>query len=241
MSETFKWIAGFAVLSAIVNSIGIIAIFRHRQWAEKMKDHLMCFAAGILISTPLILAFPKAVEHSDYAGFFALGGFLFMLFSNSIISYMTKTEKLAFGITAAEGIGIHSFIDGVIYTITFKVSIAVGILAGSGMVVHEFAEGVITYLVLIKGGVSEKKAMLYAFLIAALTTPAGAFIAYPLMSNLSGKAKGMLLGFVVGVLLYISASHLLPEAREHEKKHSIISFIAGVLLALFIVFSKMMK
>ena len=112
MSETFKWIAGFAVLSAIVNGTGIFAIFRHRQLAERMKEHLMCFAAGILISVPLILAFPKAVENNEFAGVMALCGFLFMLFSNSFISYLTKTEKLAFGITAAEGIGIHSFIDG---------------------------------------------------------------------------------------------------------------------------------
>jgi ZIP family zinc transporter len=241
MSDTFKWIAGFAILSALVNSIGIFAIFKYREWAERMKEHFMCFAAGILISTPLILALPKAAAQSKYAGFVALGGFLFMLFSNSIIGHLTKKEKLAFGITAAEGIGIHSFIDGLIYAITFKISITVGILAGTGMVVHEFAEGVITYLVLIKGGVKEKRAMVYAFLIAALTTPVGAFIAYPLIGNISDSTKGMLLGFVGGVLLYISASHLLPEAREHEKKHSIVSFMAGVLLALFIVFSKIMK
>jgi zinc transporter ZupT len=47
-----------------------------------------------------------------------------------------------------------------------------------------------------------------------------------------------MMGFVAGVLLYISASHLLPEAREHEKEHSGVAFLVGVGLALFIVFSK---
>jgi len=46
------------------------------------------------------------------------------------------------------------------------------------------------------------------------------------------------LGFVVGVLIYLSASHLLPEAREHEKKHSSWAFLAGVVLALLIVITK---
>jgi len=47
----------------------------------------------------------------------------------------------------------------------------------------------------------------------------------------------MLLGFVSGVLIYVSASHLLPEAREHEKRHSFLAFTVGVALASFIVFT----
>jgi len=191
-----------------------------------------------LISTPLILALPQAVQKNSYAGFIALLGFLFMFFSNKLIRYYTKQKELAFGVTAVEGIGIHSFVDGIIYTTTFSVSVLTGFLAGTGLVIHEFAEGIITYLVLLKAGVEEKKAMLYAFLIAALTTPLGALLAYPFISRLGQSNLGLMLGFVVGVLLYISASHLLPEAREHEKKHSILAFLAGIGLALFIVISK---
>ena len=55
-------------------------------------------------------------------------------------------------------------------------------LTGVGLVIHEFAEGIITYSVLLKGGISGKKAGVYAFLVAALTTPIGAFIVYPPVS-----------------------------------------------------------
>ncbi len=79
--------------------------------------------------------------------------------------------------------------------------------------------------------------MVYAFLIASLTTPLGAFVAYPFVSPLGGEVLGMLLGFVSGVLIYVSASHLLPEAREHEKRHSFLAFTVGVALASFIVFT----
>ncbi len=135
----------------------------------------MCLAAGSLISTPLLLALPNALRKHPSAGFAALGGFLFMFFSNKLIQYQTQKETLAFGITAAEGIGIHSLVDGVVYTVTFSTSILTGILAGSGLVIHEFAEGVITYLVLLKGNVNKKTAAIYAFFIASLTTPIGAF------------------------------------------------------------------
>lgn len=238
MDETFYWVVIFTVMAALVNSLGIFTISKYEYWVEKTKNYFMCFAAGVLISTPLVLALPNAFQTDPNAGFIALAGFLFMFFSNELIQKFTRKDSLAFGITAAEGIGIHSFIDGVIYAITFNVNIVIGLLAGIGLVVHEFAEGVITFSVLIKGGVSKKKARYYAFLIAALTTPIGALIAYPLISNLSESILGSLLGFVAGVLLYVSASHLLPEARELEKGHSMLAFIAGIALALFIVLTK---
>jgi len=238
-SGNFIWIAVFAIFAAIINSLGILILFRYRKWAEKAKTYFMCFAAGILISTPLLLALPQAVEKNFYAGFMALLGFLFMFFSNELIKYLTKKEVLAFGIVAAEGIGIHSFIDGVIYTVTFSVSILTGLLAATGLVIHEFAEGIITYTLFLKGGVKEKTAMLYAFLVSGLTTPVGAFIAYPLVNKFSSSSLGLILGFVAGVLIFISASHLLPEARGEEKKHSGLAFISGVGVSIFIVLSKL--
>jgi zinc and cadmium transporter len=235
---TFTWIAIFAIAAAIINSLGILAIYKKEKWAEKAKTYFMCFAAGVLISTPLIFAFPNAVEKNYYAGFAALIGFLFMFFSNQIIKKRTKQKSLAFGVTAIQGIGIHSFVDGIIYTVTFSASILIGFLSGIGLVIHEFAEGIIAFSILIEGGLKKKKAAIYAFLIAALTSPLGAFIAYPFVNKLSNSILGLFLGFVVGVLIYTSASHLLPEARGYEKKHSTWAFLAGVALALFIIFTK---
>ena len=235
---TFAWVAIFAISAAVVNSIGIIAVYRSKGWAEKAKTYLMCFAAGVLISTPLTFALPNAVERNYYAGFAALIGFLFMFVGNKIIQSRTKQKTLAFGITAVQGIGLHSFVDGVVYAVTFNASILIGVLSGIGLVLHELAEGVITYSLLVSGGIKRERAVWYAFFVAALTTPIGAFVAYPFVSKLSDSVLGLALGFVVGVLIYVSASHLLPEARGHEEKHSTWAFLAGVALALFIVLSK---
>lgn len=168
----------------------------------------------------------------------AVGGFLFMVFSNEFIRYIAEKDSLAFGIVVAEGIGIHSFVDGVIYAVTFSVSILTGFLSATGLVVHEFAEGVITYLVFTEAGLKKRTAIFYALLIASFTTPIGAFIAYPFLIKLSGSGLGLMLGFMAGVLIYISASHLLPEATGEKKKHSIFAFLGGVGLATFIVLSK---
>jgi zinc and cadmium transporter len=233
--STFTWISIFAIGAMLVNSFGIWAIYRKREWAHKTKEYSMCFAAGILISSPLIISLPHALQKNPHAGFVALAGFIFMYFSNKIIKHKTKQKELAFGITAIEGIAIHSLMDGISYTVTFSMGTVIGVLTGVGLVIHEFAEGVITFSVLLKGGVSEKKAGIYAFLVAALTTPIGTFIAYPLVRNLSDDILGLALGFVSGVLIYVSASHLLPETSEHEKKHSTVAFLAGIAFTLIVM------
>lgn len=238
LSTEFIWIAGFAFLSALVNGIGIFAISKKKKWVEKAKNYFMCFAAGILVTTPLILALPNALQKNSWAGFAALGGFLFMFFSKKVINHYIEKDSLVFGAVTAQGIGIHSFIDGVVYAVTFQVSILIGILAAIGMVVHEFAEGVITYSALIKSNISQKKAFWSAFAIAGLTTPLGAFVGYPIVSLFDESTLGGVLGFVAGVLLFISASHLLPEAEAGEDEHSIGAFTLGVGIALFIFLSK---
>jgi len=47
------------------------------------------------------------------------------------------------------------------------------------------------------------------------------------------------LAFSAGALVYVGATHLLPQAEtEHKKKYSLFALGAGVLVALVIVFSK---
>ena len=133
------------------------------------------------------------------------------------------------------GIGFHSFIDGFIYSIAFTVSIFTGFLATAGMVLHEFPEGIITYLLLIQGGFSEKKAMVLSFFAAALTTPIGMLVSYPLISEIDKPMLGALLSLSAGALIYVGATHLLPKAEQEHKKYSFVALGGGVLVAVIIV------
>lgn len=237
-ASVFPLVAFFALSAMVVNSAGIWVIYKNKQWVDRNIEYFMCFAAGVLIASPLIIALPEALGKNRDAGLAALAGFVFLFFSNKFIKYRTHQSELAFGIVALEGIGIHSFVDGIIYAVAFSNSTTTGILAGIGLVVHEFAEGAITFTALVKAGVGNRKAILYAFLVAALTTPLGAFIAYPFVAGLNDAVLGLALGFAVGVLIYISAAHLLPEAEEHGKEHSYLAFLCGITLALLMMLSK---
>ena len=215
--NTLKWVSLFALGAMVVNGIGIYVMYKNREWAKHNKEHFMCFAAGMLITSALVIAFPEALEHSEFAGLAALAGFMFMY-------------------AALAGIGIHSLMDGIIYSVTFSASIATGLMAGVGLVAHEFAEGVVTFSMLLKAGVDKKKALVIAFFVAALTTPIGAFISLPLVQTWTSGMTGLALGFVVGVLVYTSASHLLPEAENGNHNHSHLSLFLGVGLAIGLSF-----
>jgi zinc and cadmium transporter len=136
------------------------------------------------------------------------------------------------------GIGFHSFIDGFIYSITFKVSVFTGVLATTGMVLHEFPEGIITYLLLVRAGFSERSALLLALLAAAVTTPMGMLVSYPYIADIDTPFLGGLLAFSGGALVYVGATHLLPQAEAENRKYSLLALVAGILVAVVIVLSK---
>jgi ZIP family zinc transporter/zinc and cadmium transporter len=47
-----------------------------------------------------------------------------------------------------------------------------------------------------------------------------------------------LLAFSAGALVYVGASHLLPAVERENKKYSLFSLGAGILVAILIVLSK---
>ena len=231
-----------AILACIVTTIGIYVINKFARWGKKNIVYFISFAAGVLISVSFIHIIPKSFELNKNAPIFLLMGFLslhiFNRFLNIFVCNKQQCKDYVFGIIPALGIGLHSFIDGMIYSITFNVSIFTGVLAAIGMVLHEFPEGIVTFLLLVKSGFKKRKASLYAFLTAAITTPLGALISWPFINRLNQLILGNLLSFSAGALIYVGATHLLPEAEKEDKKYSIIALIAGIGVAVIIVLSK---
>ena len=242
MEHTFFVALGASLLAAAVTSLGIYTIRHFKSWGEKNSIYFVCFAAGVLISVSFLHIIPKAFEMNPNAPIFLLIGFLSMhLFNRFITAFVCEKKPeshYSIGLTPMLGIGIHSFIDGFVYSITFTVSIFTGTMAATGMVLHEFPEGIITYLLLLRGGFSEKTALLLAFFAAALTTPLGMLVSYPLISQIDKPLLGILLSLSAGALVYVGATHLLPQAEKEHARFSLIALGAGIIVAILIVMSK---
>lgn len=241
MAERF-WIALIASgLAAAVTSAGIYTIRRFENWAQQNSTYFVCFAAGVLIAASLLHIVPKAFSMNVQAPAYLLGGYFSLhLFNRFITAYVCEKDpgaRFALGLVPMLGIGFHSFIDGFIYSITFTVSVFTGVVATTGMVFHEFPEGIITYLLLLRSGASEETALLLSLLAAALSTPLGMLVSYPFISQIDPPLLGALLSWSAGSLIYVGATHLLPQAEAESKKYSLVALGGGVLVAVIIALS----
>jgi len=242
MENTFWTAFGASSLAALVTLIGIYVVRHFEQWGRKNTVYFICFAAGVLISVSFLHIIPKAFSMNVNAPFYLFAGYLSLHLFNRFISAFVCDKnsdgQYGLGLIPMLGIGFHSFIDGFVYSIMFTVSIFTGLLAATGMVLHEFPEGIITYLLLIRGGFKERTSLLLAFLAAALTTPLGMLVSYPYISKIDTTVLGALLAFSAGALVYVGATHLLPQAEREHKKYSLFALAIGILVAIIIIFSK---
>jgi len=242
MGNTFWPALGASLLAALVTAIGIYTIRRFEAWGRKYSIYFVCFAAGVLISVSFLHIIPKAFEMNAHAPAFLLLGFvllhLFNRFVTAFVCERAPDSSYGIGLVPTLGIGFHSLIDGFVYSITFTVSVFTGVLAATGMVLHEFPEGIITYLLLLRGGFSEKTSLILAFIAASLTTPLGMLISYPYISRIDQPLLGSLLALSSGALVYVGATHLLPQAEKEHRKYSLLALGAGILVAVIIVLSK---
>lgn len=242
MGNTLIAVVLASSLACVVTTIGIYVIGKYEEWGRGNMAYFMSFAAGVLVSVSFIHIIPKSFQMHDWAPAFLLGGFLMLYLLNRFLKLYIcqeyQRETAPIGIIPLVGIGFHSFLDGVIYSVTFNVSIFTGVLAAIGMVLHEFPEGIVTFLLLERGGFSRQKSALYAFLAAAISTPLGTLVSYPFIDSIAKPTSGLLLAISAGALVYVGASHLLPEVEKENRRYSVISLAVGVLVAVVIVLSK---
>ena len=242
MEPAFLSALAASTLAALVTAIGIYTIRHFDAWARMNSIYFICFAAGVLIAVSFLHILPKSFEMNANAPTYLLAGFIALHLSNRFITAFVCERRpdsaYAIGLIPTFGIGLHSFIDGVVYSITFTVSLFTGALAATGMVLHEFPEGIITYLMLVRGGFSTRTSLIVSFLSASLTTPLGMLVSWPYISRIDPPLLGSLLALSSGALVYVGATHLLPQAEREHRKYSLCALGAGILVAVVIVLSK---
>ena len=242
MNQTF-WIAlGASSLAAVVTALGIHSVRHFEGWARAKIVYFISYAAGALIGAAFLHLVPESFAMNAHAAALLLAGFAGMhLFHRFLCAFVCERHHViqpGIGIMPVIGIGFHSFIDGVVYAVTYSVSLFTGTLAAVGMVLHEFPEGMVTYLLLLHGGFRPRAALWTALAAAAVTTPLGMLVSYPFISRIGTPLLGALLSLSAGMLVYVGATHLLPEAEHQRRPFAWLSFAAGVGTAILIVLAK---
>ena len=124
------------------------------------------------------------------------------------------------------GLALHSFLDGVAIGVGFQVSFGIGLLIAMGVIAHDLSDGLNTVTVVLAHGNPLRRAI-YWLGIDMMTPVLGA--AATLLFNLRAGLLPLLLAFFAGSFLYIGASDLLPEAREHDSPLVGVATVVGML------------
>jgi ZIP family zinc transporter len=102
----------------------------------------------------------------------------------------------------------------------------VGLLIALGVIAHDLSDGLNTVTVILAHGNSVGRARLW--LVLDMIAPVLGACA-TLLVPLSGVLPWML-AFFAGSFLYIGASDLLPEAKEHDSPLVAVAMAAGMLV-----------
>jgi zinc transporter, ZIP family len=227
------WFMPIALASVTLISTGLggMAALRFRD-----RLHLLLgFSSGAVIAVALFDVLPEVFAlggGSSYMPFAAIGFLAFFGLERYTALHRSRehvhtaiAHEQELGTLSAAGLTFHSFLDGVAIGVGFQTSAKIGLLIALGIIAHDLSDGLNTVTVLLAHGNPRKRAI--SWLAADMIAPVlGAATA--LVINLHGLLP-WILAFFAGSFLYIGASDLLPEAKEHDSPWVGVATAVGML------------
>ena len=212
--------------------------------AMRLRDRLhllLGFSSGAVLGVALFDILPEifAFDHgTSYMPMTALGFLAFFGLERYTAMHRARehphfvgVHEPELGAISAAGLAFHSFLDGVAIGVGFQMSVEMGLLIAFGIIAHDFSDGLNTVTVVLAHGNSPRRAVFW-LIVDMLTPVLGA--ASTLMFNLRVGLLPWLLAFFAGSFLYIGASDLLPEAREHDSPLVGVATCMGMLVIFLI-------
>ena len=129
------------------------------------------------------------------------------------------------GTVSAAGLSLHSFLDGVAIAVAFQGGTALGVLVSLAVLTHDFSDGLNTVTVVLAHGSPVHWAQRW-LLVDASAPVLGALVG--VLTPLPQTILLFLLASFAGSFLYIGASDLLPEAREHDSPWVLVTALGGI-------------
>jgi zinc and cadmium transporter len=206
------------IIVSLISLIGVITLALKKEILHKILLFLVSFAVGALFGDAFIHLLPEAFEESGAnlvtSLYIILGIVIFFILEKFIRwhhCHLPAHEHHLHPVVALNliGDGVHNFIDGMIIGATYLVSIPLGIATTLAVVLHEIPQEIGDFGVLIHGGLSIKKALIFNFL-SAVTSILGAIFALVVGSHMKGFTAA-LVPITAGGFIYIAGSDLIPE------------------------------
>ncbi|MAG02160.1 hypothetical protein CMI42_02390 [Candidatus Pacearchaeota archaeon] len=243
MLSTFQWILLVTILNGLVAIIGAIIFLSFKKTSHKTLIFFVSFTTGALIGGALLHFIPEAAAQLSFlkTTLLTISGFvIFFLLETYLHWHHCHTHECdahsptkPYAQLLLYGDSIHNFIDGIIIASSFIISIPLGIITSILIIAHELPQEISDFAVLIYGGFSKRKALIYNFL-SQLTAVLGGILGY-LFIGVREQAI-FLLPIAAGGFLHIAISDLIPEIFKEQNPlkriTNMLIIIAGILLLL---------
>jgi len=224
----------FAILTFISTLIGGLIIVKFRKYLP----FFFAFAAGSLIAVSFLDLLPESISLANDINFpirYIMLTVVFSFFLYSLLERFFLTHHMhdeddhghILGPIGAGSLIVHSFLDGVAIGAAFKLDVSVGLIVALAVIFHDFTDGINTVTIMLKNKQKVKKAI--AFLLMDALAPVLGVLATTML-NIPQYLLAIILAAFVGEFLYIGASTLLPETKEHKSKAIIIAMLLGILV-----------
>ena len=237
------WILASTFLVSLISLIGIFTLTIKDNLLQKILFGFIGFSAGALIGGAFLHILPEALEKAKSTVVFyylILGIVLFFLMEKYLHwrhCHNGVCEIHAFTYLNLVGDGFHNFIDGMVIAASFIVSLKLGIVTTLAVILHEIPQELGDFGVLVYGGLSKQKALVYNF-ISALMAIFGAIIGY-FISDFAKGFSNFILPLTAGGFIYIASSDLIPEIhKENNLRRSNLAFIAFLLGIILMALAK---
>ncbi|HUW33745.1 MAG TPA: ZIP family metal transporter [Planctomycetota bacterium] len=240
------WIIAATLFDSVVALVGVFSLWIKDRILKDLLFALVAFSAGALLSGALLHLMAESIESkvlsvntvfvlvlAGFSVFFMMEKFLYWRHChNGVCEVHPYTYLILFGDAA------HNFIDGLVIAASFIVDVKFGMITTLMIISHEVPQELGDFAVLVYGGLSRKRALLYNF-ISQLTCVTGGLIGYA-ASSASSTFSIYLLPLAAGGFIYISASDLIPELhREADIKKSILAFFFFATGVVFMLGAKL--
>jgi len=234
----------YAIISVVgvslLSLLGAVLISIQKKTLERIITYSLALSSGVLLGSTFFELLPEGVELLPDAFFvWTLIGFISFFCLEKIISWHHHVEgrhihgEKPLAYLTLIGDGIHNFTDGAVIAASYLVSIPLGVTTTIAIVAHEVPHELSDFLILIHGGFTNKKALFFNFLSAAMAILGTVLVL--MVSTQLANLERYLVPFAAGNFLYIAASDLIPELLTKRQGKTSIIQVATLLFGICIV------
>ena len=222
--------------------IGLLTLSMNDKHLHSLLYLFVSFSAGALLAAAFFDLLPEGIEASGVgltmqlavAGmvlFFIIEKFLHWHHHHKHHHRGERTEA-PFTYLNLVGDAVHNFVDGTIIAASFLQNPALGVTTTAAIVAHEIPQEVGDFSLLIYGGFTKQKALMFNFL-SSLAALLGAVLTYYFAAEVPWLIA-VLIPFAAGHFIYIACADLVPEMhKERNARRSalqLLSFLAGIVV-----------